>query len=292
MKNLNLNTHNFSFILFFAEKLLIKKQTSFIMLTNFDLCTGVGGSIIAGEWAGIKTIGMAENAPFQSSLLKQNWPEIPNFGDIKNVNSKNLKKAGIGQIDIISGGFPCQPFSLNGRRMGASDERNLWRNMRRTIRSILPRWIMFENVPGLLTIDSGLFFSQILNDLAEMGYQCGWACYEASHTGAPHHRERVFILGYNWNPKTDTDSYSINDYYHRLNSNTIRWQQRQKTGLWNSERTGICWNFEPNVERVANGIPNQLDRLEALGNAIVPQQIYPFYNWIAHHDIQLYATTK
>lgn len=258
------------------------------MLSHLDLCTGIGGASIAAEWAGFDTVAMAEIAKFPRSLLRQNWPEVPIWEDIKNVNQRNLKKAGIDQIDVISGGIPCQPFSINGQRAGASDERNLWGNMRRTIRSILPRWVVLENVPGILSIDSGRFFRGVLDDMAKMGYHCGWGCWKAAHAGAPHHRERIFVIGYHWEPKTYSDPYTLDDYINRLDANTIRWQQQQASGLWNSESTGICWDFEPSVERVANGISNQLDRLEVLGNAIVPQQVFPIYRAIAMHDLFLW----
>jgi len=262
------------------------------MLTHLDLCTGIGSSSIAAEWAGIETIGMAEINDFPYNILCRHWPDIPKWRNVKNVNRSTIRKAGIDQVDIISGGIPCQPFSINGKRMGTYDERNLWGNMRKTIRSILPRWIVLENVPGILSIDSGRFFRGVLSDMAKMGYLVGWGCWKAAHAGAPHHRERIFVIGYHWKPKADPNSYSFYDYYDRLNASQIRWKQQQTSHLWNSERTGTCWNSEPRVDRVAHGITNQLDRLEVIGNSIVPQQIYPIYNWIAHWDLTMLNETE
>jgi DNA (cytosine-5)-methyltransferase 1 len=218
-------------------------------------------------------------------------------------------------IDIISGGFPCQPHSVAGKRKGAGDERNLWPEVRRILSEIKPRWFVGENVPGLFSSNGGDFFSGVLADLAALGYVTGWCCYGAVDVGALHRRDRVFIVAHAKHigqPTSEiTGSVGTGSYdcttgqdtagqpaglcrtESMADTNTDGLQNRiwrNRSGIATAERTKretpegrslSWWAVEPNVGRVANGVPHRVDRLRALGNAVVPQQIYPIYKAIA-----------
>jgi len=157
-----------------------------------SLCSGIGGADLAAEWTeAIEVVGQVEIDPFCQQVLAKHWPSVPRIGDIKDVQGNEF-----GEIDIIVAGFPCQPHSLAGKRQGSQDERNLWPEVRRIIGASQPRWFVGENVCGLLTVESGRFFSGILSDLVSLGYRVGWAVYGACEVGAPHRRERVFIVSH------------------------------------------------------------------------------------------------
>ena len=163
---------------------------------------GVDGASIAAEWYGIKTVGFCEIDPKAREMLRKHWPGIPIFEDVKAVTRKSLVEGGVIEsetgagIDIICGGFPCQPHSVAGKRLGGSDERDLWPEYARIIRDIRPRWVVAENVPGLLSSDAGRFFGHVLGDLAAMGYDASWCVYGASDVGAPQRRHRLFVLAH------------------------------------------------------------------------------------------------
>jgi DNA-cytosine methyltransferase len=195
------------------------------MMQQLSLFSGIGGIDIAAEWAGFETICFVENDKYCQNVLKKQWPNVPIIEDVKDVTKERImayaeqQRPGIfssgasGEqprcwerlsesrsategIALISGGFPCQPHSVAGKREGSTDERNLWPEFRRVIGEIKPRWVLAENVPGIFSSDAGRFFGAILSDLAEMGYSAGWATYGAVDVGALHRRNRVFIVGY------------------------------------------------------------------------------------------------
>lgn len=147
------------------------------------------------ELAGMEIVGQVEIDAYCQKILSLRWPHVPKWKDIKEVDSRDVLSK-IGQPDIICGGFPCQPFSTAGRRAGTKDDRNLWPEMLRLIREIKPRWVLGENVPGLMSIDDGRVFGGILRDLAESGYVVEWDCISASALGAPHRRDRVWIVAH------------------------------------------------------------------------------------------------
>lgn len=156
-----------------------------------SLCSGIGGADLAASWANIEVVGQVEIDPFCRQVLAKHWPSVKRMGDIKDVQGNEF-----GEVDIIVAGFPCQPHSLAGKRQGSQDERNLWPEVKRIISTAQPRWFVGENVSGLLTVESGRFFSGILTDLVTLGYSIGWAVYGACEVGAPHRRERVFIVSH------------------------------------------------------------------------------------------------
>jgi len=162
-------------------------------MNMLSLFSGIGGIDIAAGWCGIKTSAFVEIDPFCRAVLAKHWPDVPQFGDIRDVTADTL--SGLGPIDVIAGGFPCQPHSVAGKHQASSDERDLWPEFRRILREVRPVWCVAENVPGLLS-SAGDFFGGILRDLAALGYDAGWGVWGACDVGAAHRRERVFIVAH------------------------------------------------------------------------------------------------
>jgi len=160
-------------------------------MTFGSLFSGIGGIEIGLERAGMSCRWQSEIDPYASRVLAQHWPEVPNLDDITKIEWSEVER-----VDIVCGGFPCQPHSLAGKRKGSTDERNLWPEVVRCLREVEPRWFLGENVPGLLSSDDGRMFATILGDLAALGYDATWCSLRASDFGAPHRRERIFLLAY------------------------------------------------------------------------------------------------
>ena len=172
-------------------------------MTHLSLFSGIGGLDLAAEMAGFTTVGQVEIDDYCNGVLDYHWPEVPRWRDVKDVTAESFEeRTGIkpGTLALLSGGFPCQPVSCAGKRKGDTDERWLWDEMLRVICEVRPRWVVAENVRGLLSAqaisDGRKLFGRILRDLAENGYRVGWLCYGAGDVGAPHKRERVFIVAH------------------------------------------------------------------------------------------------
>jgi len=304
------------------------------MLTHLSCFTGIGGIDLAAEWAGFQTVGQVEYADYPYQVLCKHWPDVPKWRDIKNVDGNDIRTT-CGDITLLSGGFPCQPHSRAGKRKGTADDRNLWPELRRIISEVKPKWFLGENVPGLLSSDANRFFGGVLRDLAEMGYNVGWCSYEAARVGAPHRRERVFIVAYsNGRGRVHGESKDLpteariqalselksgcqdvaypGSIGHQQQKNEVctgrdtfisgrqdvpnthdtcreRSGQNGRMGReWGQENDSSPserrnnWASEPGICRVVDGIPSRVDRLRALGNAVVPQQIYPILQGIAN----------
>ena len=169
-----------------------------------SLFSGIGGLDLAAQWAGIETVAFCEIEPYAVSVLKRRWPCVPIYNDIRELTADRLREDGIGNIDIICGGFPCQDVSCAGKRTGFHDSEGnttrsgLWAEYARLIGEIKPKWVVAENVRGLLSIPAmgraGGGFGIVLRDLADLGFNVAFSCYGASDIGAPHQRERVFII--------------------------------------------------------------------------------------------------
>lgn len=169
------------------------------MLTHFSLCTGGGGIDMAAEMAGFVTVAQCEIDPYCNLVLESRWPGLPYWEDIRHVTARKFaKKTGIapGELALLSAGIPCQPHSYAGARQGSDDERDLKDETIRCVREIRPRWVLVENVPGLLSSDDGRYFGDFLRELAGLGYDAGWASIRASDIGAKHIRKRVGIVAY------------------------------------------------------------------------------------------------
>ena len=170
------------------------------MLKMLDLFSGIGGFSLAASWTNqIKTVAFCEIDPFCQKVLKKHWPNVPIFDDIT-----RLRGDDIGTADIITGGFPCQPFSCAGKRKGKDDNRFLWPEMFRVISELHPTWVVAENVGGFLTIDNGLVFEHCCTDLEKEGYEVQPFVVPACAVGAPHRRDRVWIVAHTNRPGSGT----------------------------------------------------------------------------------------
>ena len=169
-------------------------------LTVLDLFSGIGGFSLGLENAGFSTIAFCEIEPFCQKVLSKHWPKIPVAGDIRKLSYKNgkLYNAGRviyeGKIDLICGGFPCQPFSVAGKQKGKDDNRHLWPEMLRVIKEAKPSWVIGENVPGIIN----LALDQVYIDLEGEDYEVETLIIPACAVGAPHRRDRVWIIAYNY----------------------------------------------------------------------------------------------
>ena len=218
-----------------------------------DLFSGIGGFSLGLERAGMRTVAFCEIEPYCRAVLRKHWPDIPVFPDIIKLNGSDVGTA----VDVICGGFPCQDISVAGKGEGITGSRSgLWKDFARLIGEIRPRYVIVENVSALL----GRGLSDVLGDLAALRYDAEWHCIPACAAGAPHRRDRIWIVGYPMQP--------------RLPKRTAfgKWQGETTARLsWDIAPVSGQWDAEPELGRVANGIPNRVDRLKALGNAIVPQ---------------------
>lgn len=162
-------------------------------MKHIDLFSGIGGFAIACKWVwgeDYQNIGHSEIEKFPCKVYHKHFPESECLGDITKIKWQE------GQAELITGGFPCQPHSIAGKRKGSKDERDLWSECVRALCGVRPRYALFENVPALLTSDNGRFFNRVLADLAKIGYDAEWQIISAASVGAPHLRERIWIIAY------------------------------------------------------------------------------------------------
>jgi len=220
-------------------------------LRHLDLFSGIGGFALGLEsTGGFKTVGFCDNEPFAQKVLKKHWPDVPCFEDVRNVGVDTVGYRG---VDIITGGFPCQPYSVAGKQ-DPKDNRQLWPEMFRIIKEIRPTYVIGENVRNLISIREGVVFEQVCTDLEGEGYEVQTFVLPASAVNAPHQRYRCWIVAH---------------------ANNTRWEKQWwQESAQEEQQTSQCrswWSVEPSVGRVAHGIPNRVDRLKGLGNAVVPQ---------------------
>jgi len=214
-------------------------------MTFGSLFAGIGGLDLGLERAGMECRWQVEINPFCQKVLAKHWPEVKRYGDIRQLDFSELER-----VDLIAGGFPCQDVSHAGKRVGIDGSRSgLWASMAQTIYHLRPKYALVENVPGLL--DRGI--ERVLRDLAGLGFDAEWTVLSACTFGAPHPRERVFILAYPQG-KLAGQLRRLECSPESLPQRDVHWAER-----------------EPQCERVVNGIPDGVDRLTALGNAVSPK---------------------
>jgi DNA (cytosine-5)-methyltransferase 1 len=274
-----------------------------------ELFAGIGGMSLGLQRAGMTIVGHVEIDPFCRAVLHKHWPEVPCHDDVRTAVTWWLSQPRP-RVDVIAGGYPCQPESTAGKRRGHQDERWLWPEMARVIDAVQPRYVIGENVLGHRT--KGLRF--VLRDLEQLGYTARAGTLSAGEVGAPHRRQRIFVIAELANTErlpglsrgpghaeqgqsgrhadrggvaghvADTDGepigrVALSGEPRRIKSNgpmanTDSTGREPGSGVGSSgptaQRAG-WWTAEPDVGRVAHGIPHRVDRLRALGNAVVPQ---------------------
>ena len=204
------------------------------------------------ERTGMECVAQVEIDDFCQKVLTKHWPYVPKFKDVRDVGKHNLPKA-----DVICGGFPCQPHSQAGKRKGSLDDRDLWPEFSRIIGECKPRWVIGENVSGLLSSENGRFFGRVLRDLSASGYDVEWQSVPLAAFGAPHIRERILMVAY---PKRSGLS-----------------QQRKPNWKGAGEYiSSLSWVWPPrpsaiaDIPRRVDGISDRVDRLRSIGNAVSP----------------------
>ena len=302
-------------------------------LSHGSLFSGIGGFDLAAQWSGWKNVFQVEKDEWCRKVLAKNFPQTKRYEDIKNFNAKKYE----GTIDVISGGFPCQPFSVAGKQKGKDDDRYLWEEMLRIIREVKPSFVVGENVTGII----GMALDTVLFDLETEGYTTETFIIPACGKNAWHRRDRVWIIAYTdnrRNSRTSTKNENSSKEKRVQKRNEME-QSGKPSDLWRksvfpdtsgklgnerkngnykkkgqiqcetgrsggvsaySDNTGCqeqrqsiangkkffapkCnswWEAEPGMDRVVDGLPNRVDRLKGLGNAIVPQVAYEIFSAI------------
>lgn len=286
-----------------------------------SLFAGIGGMDLGLERAGMECAFQVEIDEYATKVLERHWPDIRRWRDIRDFiadaekhgvegRSRSRKersqrrvsdRSSSYEVDLICGGFPCQPFSVAGSRKGDSDERYLWPLFRECIRIIRPRWVLIENVPGLISIDAGRIFRSLLWDLAQLRYDAEWQIIPAAAFGAPHLRKRVFIISYTNKEceqglsKRKEKGVSIFGISGQpsTDANKQGSQKRQgEPGHDGEECTSVIgddWRFaQPTICKSDHGpacglVRNRTSMLRCLGNAVVPQVA----EWIGRRIMEL-----
>ena len=168
-------------------------------LTHLSLFSGIGGLDLATEWAGFRTVAQCEMADYPRAVLEKHWPGLPRWRDIRTLTKESFyEQTGLHTVDVISGGFPCQPFSVAGKQRGKEDDRYLWPEFIRVIRELWPTWVIGENVPGIIN----LALEQVLSDLEAEGYEVQCFLVPACGVDAPHKRNRIVIVAHRYSDRT------------------------------------------------------------------------------------------
>jgi DNA (cytosine-5)-methyltransferase 1 len=245
------------------------------LLNHASLFSGIGGFDYAAEKVGWKNEFNCEIDPFCRKVLKKNFKDSIQYEDITNTDFTIWR----GKIDIISGGVPCQPFSKAGLQKGRDDERYLWHEYIRAIRECKPKWIVAENVSGLLTTNNGIEYENIVSQLEIEGYETLTILLPASSVGAHHIRERVWIVGRDkMGINTDTETQRLGEIF-----NKIKKERTQGSTKLFGDILGFHW-YETisRIHRKLNGLSRRMDgfRNRALGNAVDPRVVYQIFKTI------------
>jgi len=254
-------------------------------MTHGSLFSGIGGFELAAEWSGFTNVFSCEIEPFNQRVLKHYWPNSELHTDVKEFPSSNYT----GRIDILTGGFPCQPYSTAGKRLGKEDDRHLWPFMLKIIREIAPTYVVGENVRGLVNWSDGLVFEEVCADLEAAGYDVQPFVLPAAGVGAPHRRDRVWFVAY-----ADKFRRQWRESWRQAEKRPQpadklfeRWDRVQNTNNLNHmAQPPICGGDD--------GLPTELDgitfpkwrndSIKAYGNAIVPQVAYQIFQAINEYE--------
>lgn len=238
-----------------------------------SLFAGIGGLDLGLERAGMHVVGQVEIDPYCRAILAKHWPDVPQHDDV-HTTVEWWTKQKRPRVDVICGGFPCQPFSVaaNFRRKGIADERWLWPAMRDVIAEVRPGWVIAENVPALLRDVAA--FRTVLTDLSALGFIVQWDVLSACAVGAPHRRRRLFAVAYSESGRRAARRCS--------RSRRISETAASEESRFVVERQ-TRWSRQPVVRRVAYGIPGRVDRVKALGNAVVPDVAQQIGEMIIEH---------
>ena len=234
------------------------------MLSHLSLFSGIGGIDLAAEWAGFTTVGQVEMADYPSKVLEKHWPNVPRWRDVRDVSAESFNSTtGLSSVTLVSAGYPCQTFSLAGKQEG---DLTLAKEFVRVVGELHPLWALGENVGG--HIYNGL--DDVIRLLCEEGYSTRAFVLRAKDAGAPHLRRRVFVVAHSHGES----SVQVNP---AASTEREMWKARDNAswGYWAGIPEPVRAVSKPGVGRVAHGLPHRVDRLKGLGNAVVPQQVYP-----------------
>ena len=245
-------------------------------MTHASLFSGIGGFDLAAEWMGWDNIFHCEWNPFGQKVLAHHFPNSKSYNDITKTNFS----IHAGKIDVLSGGFPCQPYSSTGKRLGKKDERHLWPEMLRTIKEVKPTWVVGENVLGIVTWGGGMVFNEVQVDLENQGYEVQAYILPACGKNAPHKRERTWFIAH---------SKCIGQIL-RNNKEKQKIQPRYGLESLHSFSEWETISIKSAICGADDGLPKELDNItfsnwrsesiKAYGNAIVPQVAYEIFKAI------------
>ena len=274
-----------------------------LVIRHGSLFSGIGGFDLAAQWTGWKNVFQVEIDDYCTKVLEKNFPNAKRYRDIREFDGTQYK----GTIDGVSGGFPCQPFSVAGKRKGKEDDRYLWPEMLRVISEIKPTWIVGENVAGIIN----MALDQVLFEVEGKGYTTETFIIPACAVNAPHRRDRVWIIGKRilenagggglcgqdvcskQSRRTqaigtnEDDSNGDNKGLQRRDNGTSRGADTEQfSGHLNREWEQSWFEVATRFCRVADGVPHRMDRLKGLGNAIVPQVAFEIFKRILEVEKQ------
>ena len=249
-------------------------------MRELSLFTGAGGGLLGTHLLGWTPIGYVEWDDYCQRVLAARiadgyLPVAPIFTDVREFIQSGAAREYRGVADVVTAGFPCTPFSLAGKRAGADDERNMWPTTIECIRQVRPQYAFLENVPGLLS--SG-YFGTILNDLAESGHSVRWRCLSAAEVGAPHKRDRLWIVAYAegeqggrvQQSELPANAGASDQDVPVAESIGCEWKQNtSEQTRWTGPQSVDWWKVEPPLGRVVNGYAGRVAELRAAGNAQV-----------------------
>jgi len=243
-------------------------------MNHLDMFSGIGGFALAAKWAGIETIGFSEIDKFCCKVLQKHWPTVKNYGDIRNIDE-------LPHADLMTGGFPCQPFSSAGKKKGKEDERYLWPQFYRAIKLSKPTWIIIENVKGAVD----LALNTVCTDLESQNYEMQSFIIPACAANAPHRRDGLWIIAHSNCKRIDL---RFSDWQERRVQENKDWNLEEIQSEW-EELIFNSWSIMQNRDWLKSnflaygaldGISDELERCKALGNSIVPQVVFPILKLI------------